>query len=107
MAHNDNRTHNFSVSFSDEEYTIFLEKVEASGLTKSKFAREVMLNGSAKNSKEFVDILKRDIKPIGRNLNSAYMAIKQNGCNPKTVAKLECILDEFERFFHNYLRMMD
>lgn len=107
MAHKDYRTHNFSVSFSDEEYTIFLERVDASGLTKSKYAREVLLKESAKNRGDFIKTLNTEIKPIGRNLNSAYMAIKQNGCNTRTLTKLDYILQEFETFFHRFLQEMN
>lgn len=107
MAHNDNRKHNFSVSFSDEEYALFLQRVEDSGLTKSKFAREVLLKGSARNSKDFIKTLNTEIKPLGRNLRSAFLAVNQNGCNPQTIAKLEHSLDVFEIFIQKFLQKMD
>lgn len=112
MAHNDNRTHNVCISLSDEEFEKLEQTVRESGMKKTRFCRLKLLSDSSsperKEGENAVEVRSRMkeystiFMPIGRNLNSAYMAMKENGFNPKTIAKMEFALDEFCKITEEY-----
>lgn len=112
MAHNDNRTHNVSISLSDDEFEKLEQAVRESGMKKTRFCRMKLLSDSSsperKEEENAIQVRSRMkeysalFMPIGRNLNSAYMAIKGSGINPKTIAKMEIALDEFCKITEQY-----
>lgn len=108
MAHNDNRTHNVSISLSDEEFERLSTAVKESGMVKAKYCRAMLLSESHPHGmpekRMLMSEYNRVLMPIGRTLNNAYMAMRQNGVNEKTVAKLELALEKFGKLADEVLK---
>lgn len=93
MAHNDYRTHNVSISLSEDEYKTYMNLVESSGLRKTTFGR-LALTGSpivsplSPEDKKTINQLSKMARDINRLLGAAYKEGLTN--HIKWLSKIEC-----------------
>ena len=94
-----NRVHQIKFRLNDEELSLLRRKVQDSGMSNTRFFRVMVLSGEVKNlPPEFVRVIQRQIRGVGRNVNQiAHLAHISGKVSMETLCQISAEQEKLEQ----------